>query len=113
MVLIHGHNMKSGARFGRLRRYAKYDYAARHPLVGFRTIRDPGEVCYAVIAAFDAFIAALRERSYWQSPVDARAGDRLLMLVTCSCGHADGRFILVCRRLREGETREDVEALFR
>ena len=54
VVLIHGHNMKSGAQFGRLRRFEEYRYAARHPIVSFRTIWDEDDVDYVVPAAFNA-----------------------------------------------------------
>ena len=145
VILIHGHNMKSGAQFGTLRRYERYDYAMRHPLVTFRTIRDPEEVPYVVIAAFNAsmtegnpeyfdigrirfdsgdeaapqnaaefedYIASIQELSLWHGPAEARSGDKLLMLVTCSYYQDNGRFVLVCRRLREGETVEGVGAMF-
>ena len=136
-ILIHGHNMKSGAQFGRLRRFGQFSWAARHPIVRFRTIRDAEDVCYAVVAAFNAsmnegdpayfnlgrirfadeascaaFLYEILQISLWRPPLDLRPGDRLLMLVTCSYLQDNGRFVLVCRRLREGETCESIEALF-
>ena len=44
--------------------------------------------------------------------VDVNAEDELLMLVTCSYQHEDGRFMLICRKLRPDETPEAVKALF-
>lgn len=160
VLLIHGHNMLSGAMFGRLMKYEKYDYLCKYPVVEFRTIYDDEAVYYAPISAFNAsmlpynrkyfditqivfdddpdedgtnvgegadtadgetvrkstelqtYLDALQEWSLWESPVDVNVDDELLMLVTCSYYHDDGRFVLVCRKLRSDETRESVEALF-
>ena len=38
--------------------------------------------------------------------------DKLLMLVTCSYFQEDGRFVLVCRALRENETPEQISELY-
>ena len=136
VVLLHGHNMKSGAMFGTLRRFEQQKYACRHPLVRFVTPLD-GEGYYAPVAAFnasmaeddpeyfdlmrlrfadeaafEAYLAELRARSLWESPLDARSGDALLVLATCSYAQEDGRFLLFLRRLRPDETPEAVEALF-
>ncbi len=160
--LIHGHNMASGAMFGRLRRYMEYSYVCEYPLVMFRTVYDDAEVYYAPIAAFDASMAegfsgyfditqmvfendderladmnasptpeplvtpsttrqsvayqeyldAILNQSYWKTPVDVNVDDQLLMLVTCSYIQEDGRFILVCRKLRDDEVPSEIEALY-
>ena len=34
------------------------------------------------------------------------------MLITCSYQYENGRFLLICRKLRDGETPETVSALF-
>ena len=47
-------------------------------------------------------------RSLWEPLVPVDALDEFLMLVTCSYYHNDGRFILLCRKLREGETPENI-----
>lgn len=54
ILLIHGHNMKSGAMFGDLDCFRDYDYLCEYPIVTFRTIWDEEDVCYVPIAAFDA-----------------------------------------------------------
>ena len=59
-------------------------------------------------ASFQAYLDSLQKRSYWPSPVDVSVEDRLLMLITCSYEQEDGRFVLVCRQLREGETPESI-----
>ena len=63
--------------------------------------------------AFQAYLDAALKRSAWTSPADVKTRRmRLLMLLTCSYYHADGRFVLLCRRLREGETPEGMRRLF-
>lgn len=63
-------------------------------------------------AAFQAYLNSLQRRSLWDSPAGVNVDDSLLLLITCSYTQEDGRFILACRKLREGETAEDVTALF-
>lgn len=151
VLLIHGHNMRSGAMFGKLTRFRDYSYMAEHPLVMFRTIYDSEEVYYTPVFAFDAsmqkgnsdyfditsmrfeddpmqegeverterrnaefqqYLDALSERSVWQAATDVTVEDKLLMLVTCSYFQEDGRFVLVCRALRENETPEQISELY-
>ena len=58
------------------------------------------------------FIAELRERSMYQIPVEANADDQLLLMVTCSYSHSNGRFILVARELRDDETESGIVEQF-
>ncbi len=144
VLLIHGHNMKSGAMFGRLTRYEQYDYLIKYPIVTFRTIYDKEDVYYVPIAGFNAsmipgnseyfditrfnfendivedialaeengrsstmyqqYLNDVQARSLWKSPMDVNVQDELLILVTCSYRNEDGRFMLVCRKLRADET---------
>ena len=62
--------------------------------------------------AFQAYLEAALKRSAWISPADVSVQDEMLMLLTCSYYHADGRFVLLCRRMREGETPEEMQRLF-
>ena len=63
-------------------------------------------------SAFKAYLDELRAVSLWESPVDVNVDDKLLMLITCSYDLEDGRLMVVCRRLRGGETPEEVAGLF-
>lgn len=137
ILLIHGHNMRSGAMFGTLVKYERADYAFAHALLTFRTLYEEETPYYVPVAAFhasmladaagyfdvtpmnfdteeafQAYLDAALKRSAWTAPVDVNTQDELLMLLTCSYHHADGRFVLLCRRLREGETAEDMQRLF-
>ena len=62
--------------------------------------------------AFRTYLDELKAVSLWESPVDVNVDDKLLMLITCSYDLEDGRLMVVCRRLRDGETPEEVAELF-
>ena len=137
VLLLHGHNMRSGAMFGTLAKYAEAGYAFAHALLTFRTLYDEKTSYYVPVAAFhasmlegeagyfdvtpmnfdtedafQAYLEAALKRSAWISPADVSVQDEMIMLLTCSYYHADGRFVLLCRRLREGETPEGMRRLF-
>ena len=153
VLLIHGHNMGSGAMFGTLKHFEDYKYLCEYPIVTFRTIYDEEDVYYTPIAAFNAsmlegtefyfditkinfeddpdteeddtesipvrmstayseYLTSLSEWSLWQPKTDANTDDKLIMLVTCSYYHTDGRLMLVCRKLREDETPEMITELY-
>ena len=63
-------------------------------------------------SAFRTYLDELKAVSLWESPVDVNVDDKLLMLITCSYDLEDGRLMVVCRRLRDGETPEAVAGLF-
>jgi len=136
VILLHGHNMRNQGRFGTLANFADYKYVQAHPIVTFRTIYDDADVYYVPVSGFTAsmleddlyyfnimqinfaddeayetYIAKMRRRSRWQSPVSCGPEDELLMLVTCNYAHDEGRFILVCRKLHDDETPESIMAL--
>ena len=123
--------------FGTLAKYAEAGYAFAHALLTFRTLYDEKTSYYVPVAAFhasmlegeagyfdvtpmnfdtedafQAYLEAALKRSAWISPADVSVQDEMLMLLTCSYYHADGRFVLLCRRLREGETPEGMRRLF-
>lgn len=137
ILLVHGHNMRSGAMFGTLVKYERASYAFEHALLTFRTLYEEEASYYVPVAAFhasmladeagyfdvtpmnfdtqeafQAYLDAVLKRSAWTSPVDVNTQDELLMLLTCSYYHADGRFVLLCRKIREGETAEEMQRLF-
>ena len=136
-VMIHGHNMRSGAVFGNLDLYRDETYLRAHPILTFRTIRDEAAAAYAPVAAFDAsvdpdeagyvniarisfdsdgdfldYARSLTDASLMRLPLDVTGTDRLLALVTCSYDQNDGRFVLLLRKLRPDENEDAVRALF-
>lgn len=128
-LIVYGHNMHNGTMFGELDHYGEVDFLKAHPLVYFDTLYE--NRTYVPIAAFPAsmtpdsgsyfdvrqialdessfelFVMRLKSRSVLEIPVNARYGDRLLLLVTCDYTKDDGRFILALRQLRTNETADE------
>lgn len=135
-LLIYGHNMKDGSMFGDFDKFRDVQYLKEHPIIYFTTIYDATDVGYVPFALFDAsmtpgnadyfklrrpnfeteaemqaYLDDARARSIITVPVDVAATDELITLVTCSYTQDDGRFLIVGRKLREGETTESIAAL--
>lgn len=125
ILLLHGHNMRNKGMFGTLASFGEYSYVKQYPIVRFRTIYDEQERLYVIYSAFHAsmvqgdphffdlmeisfpsdedyahYLDISKRRSLWKSPVDVNTDDTLLSLVTCNYIDDDGRFILLCRRIR-------------
>lgn len=132
-LLLHGHNMKDGTMFGRLAQYSQgIDYLKSHPFVRYDTLWEEGEyVIFAVLhvsldikserffnyfsyptfktdAAFETYARELQLRSMYAIPIDVQPSDALLTLSTCL---EDDRLVIVCRRVREGESRSELKRL--
>lgn len=129
-MIIYGHNMKNGTMFARLTKYKAIEYATRNPFVHFDTLYEKGT--YTVVAAlrmtaketrtdefnlrsfvfgeagFNAFLYRILENALYITNVGVENSDSLLTLVTCSYSEDDERFILVTRKLRDGETEDDI-----
>ncbi len=222
VLVILGHNMRSGAMFGTLKIFNDFENVCKYPLISFQTIYDEEEVWYTPVAGFNAsmnesnrsyfdllgicfpeeepeeetgmegsgqdeampeaegsgervfleeepaedsgqtvflqeeqadpagdgwildwesmeevkesvallnpeeklkasirkrerygdYLEEVLERSIWESPVDVRTDDDLLVLVTCSYFQDNGRFMLFCRKLRNNETPEEIRELY-
>ena len=133
-ILIYGHNMKDGSMFGSLNNYRNVGFLRNTVCIQFNTIYgDAQYVPFALFDAsmtkddpnyfklirlnfseeqpFDAFLEDVQSRSLFNIPVDVNEDDQLLSLVTCSYSMDNGRFIIMCRKLREDETPEQMEAL--
>jgi len=132
-LLLHGHNMKDGTMFGRLTQYI-YDrtYIKNHPFINLSTLwRKEQYVIFAVLdvsldprdetffnyfthatfssdAEFTSYIRQLQLRSMFAIPIDVKPDDALLTLSTCL---EDNRLVIVARRLRSGETRQELRNL--
>lgn len=120
-LVIYAHNMKSGEMFGELNRMADSSILAKDPFVYFSTLYEEGTylpiyigVCrvedvpfyrtdFSNEADFDAFFSILRQRSDVRLATEAVYGDDLLTLVTCVSSDSDDRFVVVLRKLRDGE----------
>ena len=136
-LLLHGHNMRDGSAFGRLKeKYSDLEFLKANPLVYFRLINEADPTAYVPVAIFEASVSTGEssyydignvffdsdedfvsyaqtavDRSQYVLPFDVQADDHLISLITCSYGYNNGRFIVMCRELREGETEEAVSEL--
>ena len=126
-LIISGHRMDSGAMFGSLPQdFDKRRPWSEHPIVEFDTLMERKK--YVVFAAFysadwdvneagfrynvdiqyrrdmEEWLAQIRENQLYDTGIDVAFGDECITLTTCSrAHHRNGRFVLVCRRIREGE----------
>ena len=141
VLLMFGHHMNTGKMFGKLVKYMHEDYMRKFPLVEFHTIyadEEKHEAWYVPIAFFSAsmiegeagyfdvlpmfflneeshqtYLDTITARSMWKAPTDVTTDDKLIMLITCSYDLDDSRYLLICRQLREDETPEEMEKLYK
>lgn len=55
---------------------------------------------------FNLYIQSVLRRSLFNLPVDVQYGDKLLTLSTCTYEFSEARFVVVARKVREGESTE-------
>ncbi|SDB02439.1 sortase B [Butyrivibrio sp. INlla16] len=121
-LLIHGHNMKSGALFGTLKYYKEDEYLRKHQAVELDTPTE--QRFYEIIAVvdttangekdgfnyadyinindkqtFDTYIAYLKAKSLHKIAATASYGDQLLTLSTCDYTMKNGRLLVVAKRV--------------
>lgn len=126
-LIIHGHNMKSGAMFGRLTDYEQDAFCREHKDIILYT-----EECrrnYEVIAVFrsqvfrksddvfkfymffqadtqeefDDFYDNIKEMSLYDTGVTAEFGDHFITLSTCVYHVEQGRFVVVAKEVEKGD----------
>ncbi len=130
-TIIYGHNVNNDDQmFNALVRYQKLDFYKEHPIVNFHTVY--GERQYKIFAAFVAnvnpehgevfqyhtfidadsvadmqeFLYNVQVRSVLNTGVDVLPSDELLTLSTCTYEFDNARFVVVARRVRDGESAE-------
>ena len=131
-ILLYGHNMKTGAMFGRLQKYEDFAYCYQHRFFRVDTLFEEGlyeifavetisltpglgrYVSLPDLASLDrevrqAALDALISHSLHTVMLDVDVEDQLVLLVTC-VGNDDERLIVAGRRLREGEKGDDPRA---
>ena len=126
-LIIHGHNMKSGAMFGNLTDYEDQAFYEKHKNIILYT-----EECqrnYEVIAVFrsqvyrktdevfkfykffqagtreefDDFYNNIKQLSQYDTGVTAEFGDHFLTLSTCVYHVEQGRFVVVAKEVAPGD----------
>ncbi len=126
-LIIHGHNMKSGAMFGDLTEYEKKDYYEDHKRIILYTPECQRN--YEVIAVFrsqvykktddvfkfyqffDAgteeefldFYNNIKKLSLYDTGVTAEFGDHFITLSTCVYHVTNGRFVVVAKEVEGGD----------
>lgn len=127
-LIIHGHNMKSGAMFGDLTDYENYAYYEKHKEIILYT--EGVQRNYEVIAVFrsqvfkksdnvfkfykffqadtqeefDDFYNNIKALSQYDTGVTAEFGDHFLTLSTCVYHVENGRFVVVAKEVEPGDS---------
>lgn len=122
-LIIHGHTIRTGEMFGRLRLYADEKYGKKHNIIYFDSLYEERE--YELIAAFytqvyyeeddvfkyyqffqadtreefDDWYDNIKEMSLYDTGVTAEFGDEFITLSCCSYQVEDGRFVVVGKRI--------------
>ncbi len=126
-LIIHGHNMKSGAMFGRLTKYERESYYDQHKTITLYT--EEKQRNYEVIAVFrsqvykksdqvfkfykffqanteeefEDFYENIKQLSIYDTGVTAEFGDHFLTLSTCVYHVKNGRFVVVAKEVEGGD----------
>ena len=118
-LTIYGHKMKDGSMFAGLLDYKDEAFYQQNPYIDFNTIYKNGT--YEIMAVFittanedgfpyhlfvdgtreefDAFVSKCKELSLYDTGVDAEYGDKLITLSTCEHNVANGRFVVVAKKI--------------
>ena len=135
--VIYGHNMRDGQMFEALLAYKDINFYKEHPIIQYDTLYkqsqwvifaafysitnpDKGEVFYYnsplnydTDEAFMSYVTQIQIRNILDTGIDIQADDKLLVLSTCDYtvdyNTYGGRFVVLARQLREGETAESID----
>ncbi|MBQ9968624.1 MAG: class B sortase [Oscillospiraceae bacterium] len=113
-TFIYGHNMRNGAMFASLVRYAEPGYYEAHPEL--LLVTEEGSFSLQVFAGcvvpgnsdlyqlsfrddeeYAAYIEKVKLLSDFSADVPVGTEDRIVTLSTCSYDHEDARYLLFCR----------------
>lgn len=128
-LVVSGHNRWNKQMFSNVSDYQNKWYWQEHKFIQFDSLME--ERTYVVMAAFfsadydvdeegfryncdiqykidaEQWLAEVRAYQLYDTGIDAEFGDQFLTLTTCnSTRRKNGRFVVVCRRVREGEVIE-------
>ncbi len=127
-VIVYGHDLRDGSKFGSLKEYLDIEQLKNNIVIEWSSLYSSEAEKYVVFSVFDSsmleenknyfdlrrfddidldgtkkFIEEIRERSLYDIPVDVTAEDQIMVLVTCSYKHEDGRLLIFCRKARKAE----------
>ena len=136
-IIIYGHNMANNSMFGSLRRYRQdYAFYEQSPFVELSSnYQDYEYVIFAFLITsgsydatdfvywnmeeldtkedFDFYVNRCKRDAMVDTGIDVQYGDKLLTLSTCYADEDNSRFIVVARRLRDGEKPGDLSTITR
>ncbi|MBQ8568310.1 MAG: class B sortase [Oscillospiraceae bacterium] len=137
-ITLYGHNQKDGTMFGNMDFY-RWDnnYWLKNPFIYFSNNYE--QSTYVIIASFvtntmpeddngnvfdywnyvrfndehtyEDFISEITARTTFFTGVDIAEGDKFLTLSTCATDWDSARHAIVARKLREGETEDDIDIM--
>lgn len=125
-IIIHGHHMQDGRMFANLKHYEDLEFYKTAPTFTFNNIYEKNE--WKIISIFKTntldyqgdffnylrgnfesdydflnYIYQIRERSIIDCPVGINENDSIVTLSTCAYDFQDFRFVIVARKVRDGE----------
>lgn len=122
-VIVYGHHMDNGTMFAGLMDYTVKDFYEKHKVIHFDTLTETGE--YEILAVFKTPVYGEKGFKYYQftdaekpedfkeyvdkckaislynTGVDAVYGDKLLTLSTCEYSVANGRMVVVAKKVKQ------------
>lgn len=132
-LVIYGHNIRAdGQMFNILRNYRDIEYLKAHPVIEFNSVYHRNK--YKIFSIFysntlpehgpvfsyhefinggqaeaQQYIRDVTLRSIYNTGVDVLPSDEFLTLSTCTYEFKDARYVVVARKIRDGES-ESVDA---
>lgn len=129
-LVIYGHNQQDLTMMGDLKKYKNIEFYKENPVITFTT--ESGTDEYKVFAffvtnadpkdgelfnyhnyinfenekSFNEFINETNARSYINSGIDIKYGDKFITLSTCSTEFENSRFVVFARKIRSNESSE-------
>ena len=125
-IVLYGHNMADNTMFGSLRQYRQNpSYYKEEPFITFSS--NYADYTYVMVGlvitsgnadsdfkywqmeelddktTFDSYMGSVNAKNMIDNPIDVQYGDSLLTLSTCYSDEDNSRFVIVARRLRDGE----------
>ena len=123
-IILYGHHMKSGKMFANLEKYDNYDFYINHRKFTFDTIYEEAE--YEIVfvfrdyvhasddtefkyyefvdvtseTEFESYMTDLRNKSIYNSNIPVSFDDELLTLSTCDYMQANGRFVVMAKKIK-------------
>ena len=119
-ITLYGHKMADGTMFASLHKYQDKSFFEAHPLIQFDTLTEHHtyQISYVFIISaapdtdfayhifvdgsekeFNDFIANCKSRALYDTGSEIVYGDKLITLSTCEHNVANGRLVVVARRI--------------